>query len=93
MTDAEYRELLDTIQNAARFWALSMASVSSEDLKTAAETVEHADAVGWVLDPMKYRERLQDGGLDRQRDLIAATRAYRAALRKLFPQDAGILQP
>jgi len=91
MTDSEYRDLLETLQNAARTWALMLTIVIDADLKTAAEAVETADAVGWVVDPTKYRDRLQDGGIARQRDLIAATRAYRAALRELFPQDAVIL--
>ena len=60
MTDAEYRENIDLLLSAARSWALLTSGI---DLKTMAETIEHADAVGFILDPTKYRDALQDGRL------------------------------
>ena len=87
MTDDDYRELMETLQAAARTWSLMLCGVTDDDLTVAAETVERADSFGAILDPTKYRERLQDGGLDRQRKLIASARAFRKALRETFPTD------
>jgi len=91
VTDDEYRENMATLESAARNWTFLSVSVSDGDLAVMAETVERADSFGAILDPTMYRKRLADGGLDRQRKLIAATRAYRKAIEALDP-DAALLR-
>lgn len=91
MNAAEYRETLDTLQAAARAWALQLVVVSTEDLRTALRTVEYADAFGPIFHPTEWRAANSKGALERQRALLAASLAFRAALLKLWPADAPFL--
>ena len=72
MTAAEYKELLDHLVMSCRTsWFLLMVSITDEQLAEARRICEQADAVGFIVDPTKYREALGDGRLDWQRLPVA----------------------
>lgn len=87
MADYNHAETMDRMCDAFRTFAMLAAVVSPEDLHEARRAVQVADAVGFVVDPTKYREALASGGLDRQRKLIDLFDQTFARLKALFPND------
>lgn len=86
---AEYGAHLDAI--IAGFRSLVLAGPSDGDADRMARTVELADSVGFVVDATAYRDRLEDGSLRRQGELIALYRRVRRELRQIAPELAPLL--
>ena len=82
-TAAEYRALMDDVAATCRSFLALSATIADEDIDAAIRTVEQAEAVGFVVDPTAFRDRLADGGLLKQRQLLRAFRDFRGALRAL----------
>lgn len=61
----------DYLGNVQRL-GLVMQALESVDLAGIVETTSMAHAVGWVVDPTKYRDALQRGDMDAMRDLAVA---------------------
>ncbi len=70
---AEYDPDFDYLGNVQRL-GLVMQALQSVNLDQIIATTEVAHAVGWVVDPTKYRDALQRGDMDAMRDLAAALR-------------------
>lgn len=86
-----YEEVLHDLEDAARTYAMLTMPLKPSLLEKALCTVESAEAVGWVTDPTKYRDAIQDGRLDRQRALLKSAIAFRKALAGIFPDYKALL--
>ncbi len=84
MTEDEYRINMDFLAMSARSFLLIGGKVSDQQLADMLHTVEMADSIGCFADPTAYRTAMHDGRLARQRALIRAHQAFRAALGKQF---------
>ncbi len=96
MSHYDHVQVMKNLEAIARNAALGQLLVSDDELSKTWETLERCDSLGAVLLPTEYRNALQSGTLERQRDLVAFVRSLRKGLRDLFPDDpilAEILTP
>lgn len=89
MTPERFRAILDGLQQAARVWCGAGGAVPEAELLDALRTVERADSLGPILFPSEWIGAAQDQRLVRQRKLLVASIAFRAALLELYP-DLGV---
>lgn len=78
---------IDTMLDALRAFAMHGLLVPDADVTRARETVATADAIGFVIDPTKYRDALYSGSLRRQGEIVALFAQTRAKLAEIFPND------
>ncbi len=84
MNNDEFRRNLEMLTMATRSFLMLSGCVSDDELGEMLKTVSLADSVGFIIDPTAYRTALADGRLDRQKALIEAHQAFRAAVAKHF---------
>jgi hypothetical protein len=83
MNESDYKHNMEVCETALRQAALFLDMISEEDLEAMKRTVSMADSVGSIIDPTRYRDALQDGRLEYQRDLLNLTEQMKAGLAKL----------
>lgn len=88
---ADYQEIMDRAQIAARSFVVTLTGISAADLQLALMTIERAESFGSLLDPTGWIHQAKTKGLERQRALLLATTQYLAALTALF-QDVASAQ-
>ncbi len=88
MNDDEFRQHFDMLIMATRSFLAVSGCVSDAELKEMLDGVSLADSVGYIFDPTAYRTALADGRLVRQKALIEAHQAFRAAVAKHFTMTA-----
>ncbi len=84
MNNEDFRQNFDHLIMTTRSFLAFSAAVSNDELKEMLAGISMADSVGYILDPTAYRTALADGRLERQRALIEAHQAFRAAIAKHF---------
>lgn len=87
MTTSRYDATLLDILAAFRAFTVQALLISDRDVERATQTVRTADAVGFAIDPTKYREALYTGSLDRQLRLLELFARTKRELLELFPAD------
>lgn len=75
LSDDEYQTTQDQIFMLAEF-------ADTLPLDAFRSRLEHADAVGSILDPTLYRQALQSGKLDAVREVAEAAHDFQKAFRK-----------
>lgn len=70
MENGDYVQNLRIAEQSLQQAMMFLHMLSDSALKEMQDTVERADSVGFIVDPTKYREALQDGRLDYQRHLL-----------------------
>jgi hypothetical protein len=86
-THYDHESTMKDLEGIARSMAMAMMLVTRDRLTRAAEAVEMASSIGFMVDPTQYRARLWDGGLERQKALIELVRKTRESLAAIFPND------
>ncbi len=92
MTSTEYTQLLGDLLAANRMvWTIYLLPHTDAELEQARRICEQADAVGFIVDPTRYRDAMYDGRLEHQRRLLKLAQHIRSELRALYPEDAKML--
>lgn len=79
-----HEQTLDDVVDALRAFAIRSLAVSDEQLDAAIDTVDQAEAIGFVVDPTAYRKAMYSGSLDRQKAVLTIFRDTRQELAKVF---------
>ncbi len=90
MDNEDYRRNFDTLTMSTRSFLLLSGMITDEELAQMAQTVSLAEGVGHFMDPTAWRTAEADGRLVRQKALIEAHQAFRAAVAKHFTMPDGI---
>lgn len=80
MSDADQVDLVETYQEAVRRVALVVSMLSDVDFEKLIRAIDHADAVGPILEPTLYRDKAQ--AMREDRALLAAAQALVGALKR-----------
>jgi hypothetical protein len=86
----DHSETMSHMISALRYFALLSTQVTEEDANMAQTAMSQIDTVGPILDPSRYRVLLQNGSLDKQREIINLFISTRDKLRELFPDFRGM---
>jgi hypothetical protein len=85
----QYRAMVNTLAAALRDAGRACRTANLERLT---EALEHADAVGPLLDPTRYRAAAQNGQLEMQRELFAWARETTRTAERLQTLALGFLR-
>lgn len=81
-----HEQTMEDILLAFRQFAVIAAHIDDGAVETARTTVATAESIGFVIDPTKYRDALQNGSLERQRRIVALYQKTKKELREVFPE-------
>jgi len=82
----DHKFLMETLTLAFQQFALIANHIGDAEVEQARKTLETADAIGFVVDPTKYRDALFSGSLERQKKLVALFVRTKAELKAIFPE-------